>query len=964
MIADRDAERLEAYLAGLLSEEEAVHLEKRLQSEPELAQAYLRLCREEAILREWARTAVSLSVPQQTSRRRYTWRLLVAASLILALGWLLFPARQEKQKQSRPPKLPHVALAAGVRIQATPGTKWTIQNPATVELEEGTLFVSLDEPVDGFTVKTPAAEARAAGTRFWVDVLPQNNKKGDEEMRFAKTAVYVTVLAGLVQLTNPLGEVSGGPGEALAAEKGSAPKKQVEDLALRFARYYQPVQVKQKPKIPGYTLPLDLTKVTNLKEVVTRLNVKGVEPILKKNGFAVVPGKGTDDVVAFYKHLEGKFLPIFVTTDSILHLYHVQFDSTLQDIEEREFYPEIVALTETLINDLAAMKLPEGEEFDEARQKALTYFAIALKCFKPEAKLPAAVRQKDVEIVLDKMKKHEGFWPDPDSAHQVWPLFRYAEDFSQYVPRGHYTRSDNLKKYFMGMMWLGRMTFILKGDPSYGPYDQPALVSVDEANQQTLSAAIITKVMETGKLADGRRVRDVWERIYAVTSFYVGLADDLGLQEYRDALTKICGAALDLARLANGKNLLQFKAELAKYRPPAIYSGTGRQGTFDPGAGPEKLVQALKKSQGFRFMGQRFVPDSYMMGKLVFPTVGPGTNPKAFTYVPTDLGPIRGFPRGLDVMTVLGSKRANELIHELGDADYIAGKKALSYDEALAALKKEYSQLSDKDWNRNLYWSWLHALKPLTQEFGAGYQTFMTTEAYRNKSLNTALASWAQLRHDTILYAKQSYTMTNRGMPRTPPGYVEPIPEFYARLLALTRMTNKGLAEMNVLDKAAKQRLDRFERIIERLLAIAEKELANEALSREDLSFVCGIAAELEQLSAAPKRGTVSDSKKDVMKTTLIADVHTDQNSKKVLEEGTGYLDLGLFVCRRPDGSLAVYAGPVLSYYEFKHPMNDRLTDEKWREMLEKGTAPAQPEWTRPYLASDQSFSLPKRGGR
>src|SRR5262249_25509384 len=158
------------------------------------------------------------------------------------------------------------------------------------------------------------------------------------------------------------------------------------------------------------------------------------------------------------------------------------------------------------------------------------------------------------------------------------------------------------------------------------------------------------------------------------------------------------------------------------------------------------------------------------------------------------------------------------------DDAYQGGGKALSYDDALAALRQEYAKLSDQDWNRNLYWSWLHALKPLLAEYGTGYPTFMTTQAYRTKSLNTALASWAQLRHDTILSAKQPYTATEAPAPPPEPvqGYVEPVPEFYARLLALTRMTNQGLAEMKVLDAAAKKRLDEFEKLLGRLLAIAE----------------------------------------------------------------------------------------------------------------------------------------------
>ena len=51
-----------------------------------------------------------------------------------------------------------------------------------------------------------------------------------------------------------------------------------------------------------------------------------------------------------------------------------------------------------------------------------------------------------------------------------------------------------------------------------------------------------------------------------------------------------------------------------------------------------------------------------------------------------------------------------------------------------------------------------------------------------------------ELRHDTILYAKQSYTIVETVMPMPPEetGWIcEPVPDFYARLFALTKMTNQ-----------------------------------------------------------------------------------------------------------------------------------------------------------------------------
>ena len=50
--------------------------------------------------------------------------------------------------------------------------------------------------------------------------------------------------------------------------------------------------------------------------------------------------------------------------------------------------------------------------------------------------------------------------------------------------------------------------------------------------------------------------------------------------------------------------------------------------------------------------------------------------------------------------------------------------------------------------------------------------------------------------------------------------------------------------------------------------------------------------------------------------------MHTDCNTGKVLEDGVGYGNLILVAYKVPDGRIIVGAGPVFSYYEFKHPMD------------------------------------------
>jgi len=216
----------------------------------------------------------------------------------------------------------------------------------------------------------------------------------------------------------------------------------------------------------------------------------------------------------------------------------------------------------------------------------------------------------------------------------------------------------------------------------------------------------------------------------------------------------------------------------------------------------------------------------------------------------------------------------------------------------------------------------------------------MQTKAWQDKTLTTALASWSELRHDTILYAKQSYTMsgTTSAPPPPPPvvGYVEPVPEFYNRLLALTRMTTKGLDDADVLDETSKSRLNSLETILERLRDMSIKELENEQLTQDDYDFIKNFGNKLN--------GVIANVDEKANKTTIIADVHTDGNSKQVLEEGVGYVDLMVVAYKVPDGRILIGAGPVMSYYEFKQPMADRLTDEKWREMLQTDP-PEKPEW-------------------
>jgi hypothetical protein len=756
-------------------------------------------------------------------------------------------------------------------------------------------------------------------------------------MRDIVNYLVLIVLAGLLLLAACAHSAAGSAPIPL-------PPEQPKDLAAWFAGFYEPVPVTVKPAVPAYTLPLKPGEISNLDKIMGALGL-GEEPrkLLLGSGIAALPFGSHDDVAAAYERIQEMDLPVFVTTDSILHLYHIQFDETLRAIEEKEFYPDMIALSRALQEEFnRRLSGSKGIE-REAMKKGLAYMTVGLKLLDPKAAVPGEVRDL-VGPELKLIEAHEGF---ADS-----PIFTYREDYSQYVPRGHYTRSDSLKRYFKAMMWYGRLTMLIKGHPDFGPEaQQPALVPVAEAQAQTAMAATIAAGLPQLKLKDGRTGAAVWERLYAVTAYYVGLADDLTPGDYRGALRNAFGPNFNPAAIADEANFRKLQNEIVRLPKPAIYSGTGESAVnldLEPGRAlnPEQLDRILFKTMGLRLLGQRYVPDSFILGQMVAPVVGNLTGAPCFTTVIIpDFGPVRAFPRGLDVMAVLGSDRALAILQKLGDANY------QKYDEQLAKLRQQFGEIGVQDWNRNLYWSWLYALKGLMAPVsGPGWPTFMTTAAWQDKELNAALGSWSSLRHDTILYAKQSYTPTLKAESVAPPviarpvvGYVEPAPEFYARLVALTRMTRKGLSEMKALDPEALGRLQALEDLIARLQSLSERELRNETLDQADYDFIKNFA---DNLTAV-----VAGAEATAQKTTLIADVHTDQNSKEVLEEGTGYLRLLLVAYKLPQGHILVGAGPTYSYYEFRHPMADRLTDEKWRELLAGSPAPKLPEWTSSFAA-------------
>jgi len=145
----------------------------------------------------------------------------------------------------------------------------------------------------------------------------------------------------------------------------------------------------------------------------------------------------------------------------------------------------------------------------------------------------------------------------------------------------------------------------------------------------------------------------------------------------------------------------------------------------------------------------------------------------------------------------------------------------------------------------------------------------------------------------------------------------------------------------------------RLDSLLSFLVDISERELDGETLTTEDYERIKYYGGELEAitLAAADQEGEgMASYFEENEQAALVADVATDPNGQ-VLEEAIGRV-FEIYVAV-PDGmgGTHIAKGGVFSYYEFPWPMDDRLTDESWREMLQAGNAPPRPVWTAAFIA-------------
>lgn len=652
---------------------------------------------------------------------------------------------------------------------------------------------------------------------------------------------------------------------------------------------YKPLTV--KANAPRYQLNKDLSNIDNMGQF-SNLTQKQRD-MIGSNGFVVIPTK-SEQLFYIYEENTYKKVPNFVTTDSVLQLYHILYDYSLRNLETKYFYNDLILLNNSMLKQLTAeYEVAKNEKVKESAYKMMGYFGVSSLALGKglPADFPAGLKEP-VNKEYDLITKAEG--------KSKSPLFGYTIDYSLFKVRGHYTRSEELGKFFRAMSW-------------YGVIPMPFYTQSGERDEASAMRAIVTTIaLSTAPKDEGVKL---WENIYSTTSFYVGESDDITPYEVAKAIQKVYSDRPDIDQIPD--KLDAFYVEVENMKKPEIVSKT-----------KEDVTQPQ-----LRFMGQRYIPDSEILQNLSDPDYRP-------------------FPTGLDVFAVFGSERAKELLTDI----YKPASNWDGYQRNFDILKDEFRNQSVKDQTANLYTGWLYCLKGLNGAVDDGVPFFMKNNAWKDKSLSTALGSWSEIRHDTILYGKQSAAECGGG--DEPPdivGYVEPNPEFFNRLLWLATTTKVNLASRGFLSDDMKGTLESFEEMLGFLKTCAQKELTGEDLTPEEHYTLLTYGGTLEYLSSSIADASnwflvESETDKNM---ASIADVHT--SASRYLEEGVGTA-AEMYVAVPQNGKIYLARGSVFDYYEFVS--DQRLTDEAWQERIKK--APQErPPFTKSYMDETEGIEIP-----
>lgn len=654
-------------------------------------------------------------------------------------------------------------------------------------------------------------------------------------------------------------------------------------------------------------LPINLIQIANI-HVLDGLTPEQ-KTLLLNNGFVVIHSqeKQFDDI---REEMNRDGQPYYLTTDAAFHALHIEFDHLLKSIESEYLRPQMIFITRALIEQVKSdLDASQGMSIEPDSVKALAYLLVALKLFDPESTVDSSVEsvvsQQVDQIMAAGGKDRSILFPD------------FEDDYGAYKPIGHYAGNPDLEAYFRGMTWYGRVHFLLKNPekPDFVPSRVPL---------------IITLALRRAQI-DGIPLSNRWSKIHEILTFMIGPSDDAGPLEYATLMDQVYGGNPGFSELADD-HLWQKFLDSSDLLPAPQINSLFLTTTKD-----------ISVEKGWRFMGQRFTMDGMILQNFMFDLLEEKPDHTQ-----------RELPSGLDLMAVLGSAPALDELEKQGATSFP------NYADQFSKIQSLVMTRPESEWIGRMYDAWIYSFFSILQKKDSAYPAYMQTVAWSYKDLNTALGSWAELKHDTSLYTKTPDGGGGGGPPMSgaPPSYVEPNPLAFYRMGYMARTLSCGLQEYLLDDMCSSENfpmlyepsmssdliyMDKLGRQFITFGDIAKKELAGIPLNKSDYGIILDCLGKVESLNEKTNYDLPTSEMPEV---AVIASVAGAKNS--VLEAGVGNVDR-IYVLVPLEGQMEISQGGVFSYYEFPQPRDQRLTDEEWRDILSIESIKL-PEWVSHFV--------------
>ncbi|MHB8522790.1 MAG: DUF3160 domain-containing protein [Limisphaerales bacterium] len=903
------------------------------------------------------------------------------------------------------------------------GSRWGARWPAQLLRADGTAAFPSFELQQSADLKTwsalgaPVQGSSVAG-EFLTAHLPASNPQG-----FYRLLARFSSVPRVAKLASGGAEVLGYAG-SFAEQLAMIGQITPEQFAARYpapTNYlagldWDPTTADFWPEFnvdpADYNLNL-IPGVDDLRQFDFRLNTNELAAF-KKNGFVVSERLGAPSCGEIFSRLWADDMPVFIATDPILHAWHRSYDMMLSELEETYLFENVRQMLDGMASQATAAATQAGDGPLKNSVRDADYLVTVARSLLAGSQQASALGQEDrVAATLSAVVQLQ--------LSECFDLFGQprAVDFSQFKPRGHYTESERLGRYFQCVMWLGRTDLRVAG----GPYQDASLACAAPhmAPPRELGTAIVLN-----QLLNASGQFDRWQQFDHLIQTFVGWTDSMTFAQLSEVLR--AAGIQNVADVPDAATLDRLQTNLVS---GAIGVKNIRSDWFNSPLGPDQI----QLPQSFTIFGQKFILDSWALSQTVFDSIiwDKDGVPSLDDKVP------RRVPSALDVaFSVFGNNQTvPELVARIQDQSPTRQiyRDGWFYQHNLAAVREVVDQHSESAWNQNLYMGWLATLRELSAPVtDAIYPDALRTRAWAMKDLNTQLASWTQMRHDTVLYAEQSYT-GGGGSCSYPAGFIEPRPAFWRRLhqMAETAMNliqttdyhgtfgleiprGSGVivqTELQALQTRQIACFQRFADVTTTLLDMSERELRQEPFTREESAFLQDtmvaqimtgymsrwwevyegwypklfyhpltqeLPASLTRQAAARAEADFQFSSGGLKWDAIVTDVHTDvpcldcvstPDPGSVLHEAIGPAHL-LMIAINNGTNRCVYAGPVLSQYEFEliGPPK-RMSDPEWEDRWAKAGfnawswqtwpstpdgspdwsgIPPQPDWTQGYL--------------